>query len=276
MGTNMSQFKKIAATSSVEQLVVPSLLSGIDMFSMLKSHTASVTDTGLITLDQPEIQEVTQGAPLDWHVWLKSCASAYQISPHVDDYVLLPAQVMISDLPNRNTVGFPLKTLTAWHRDAGMPAYRLWRGQPVFVEHDNQDPTKASGVIVDVALRRLPGFGTQEKPLYKLLFLKAIDRSKNPTLANAILKKEVGMISMGSYVDHYTCSVCNAELGRCSHLNPKAQYDFYVNANNELVYRQVAGITPFESSIVGTGAFPTSTFQKMVDVRTGQVYWNDR
>lgn len=269
-------FDLIKATAKVERLVIPSLLQGIDMFSMIKSHTASVTDTGLVTIERPEIQEITQGSPLDWHDWLKFCASSLKISPHLDDYVLLPAQVMLSDLPNRNTVGFPLKSLVAWHRDAGLPSYRLWKGQPVFVEHDNKDPEKASGVIVDVALRKLAGYGTPEKPLYKLLFLKAIDRSKNPTLANAILKKEVGMISMGSYVDHYTCSVCNAELGRCSHLDPSKPYDFYVTANNELVFRQVAGITPFESSIVGTGAFPTSTFQKIWDMKTGEVTWNDR
>ena len=260
----------------VASLVVPTMFAPVDLHQSLKRHTASMTDAGLLVVDRPEIQEVTQGAPLDWNVWLKFCAPCYDISPDVNDYVLFPAQIMISDLPNRNTVGFPLKVLTAWHRDAGMPAYRLWRGQPTFVEHDNKDHRKASGVIIDVALRKLVGYGTDAKPLYKLLFLMAVDRTKNPTLATAILKKEYGMVSMGAYVDGYSCSVCNAELGRCSHLNPNAAFDFYINSNNELVFRQVFGITPFECSVVDVGAFPTSTFQQTIDVRTGDVIWNDR
>ena len=272
---NPFDLRKIRS-KGVETLAMPTMFAPVDMHASLKRQTASMSDAGILLLDEPEIQAVTQGAPLDWNVWLKFCAPCYDISPNVDDYVLFPAQIMISDLPNRNTVGFPLKVLTAWHRDAGMPAYRLWRGQPVFVEHDNKDHRKASGVIIDVALRRLVGYGTEGRPLYVLLFLMAVDRTKNPQLANAILKKEYGMVSMGAYVEGYTCSSCGAELGRCSHLNANAQYDFYINSNNELIFRQVFGITPFECSVVSVGAFPTSTFQQAIDVRTGEIVWNDR
>ncbi len=267
---------KKAKSRGVASLVVPTMFSPIDLHAKLKQQTAAVDKSGLLVVDSPEVQEVTQGEPLDWGTWLKFCAPCYGISPDMSDYVIFPAQIMISDLPNRNTVGFPLKVLTAWHRDAGMPAYRLWRGQPVFVEHDNKDHTKASGVIVDVALRKLQGYGTDAKPLYKLMFLMAVDRTKNPNLAQAILKKQYGMVSMGAYVDGYKCSSCDAELGRCSHLNSNAQYDFYIDSNNELIFRQVFGITPFECSVVDVGAFPTSTFQQAIDIRTGEVVWNDR
>ncbi len=213
---------------------------------------------------------------VDWATWLPFAATAMDISRNVDDYVLVPSIIMLNDLPNRNTVAFPLKELLKWHRDAGMPAYRLWKGQPVFVEHanDSDDKSKiktASGVIVDVALHRLEGYGTVEKPLYKIILLIAVDRTKNPQLASDILNKKISMVSMGAYVEGYICSKCGALLGKCSHLNAKRDYDFYIDSDNELVYRMCFGITPFETSFVSVGAFPMSVFQKAVDVRTGEV-----
>ncbi len=264
-------------TSRKIEIVTPSFNGGVEVAELTKGRSVTADpDSGLLVVDSPEVQRMAGNNPLDWNTWLRFCAPCYQISADVNDYILFPAQIMISDLPNRNAVGFPLKTLVSWHRDAGMAAYRMWKGQPVFVDHANKVDTAASGVIVDVSLRRLAGYGTKAKPLYKLQFLMAVDRTKNPTLAKAILEKKYGMVSMGAYVSGYICSVCEAELGECSHLDPDAPFDFYLTRDGQLVFRQVYGITPFECSVVGVGAFPSSTFQQVIDVSTGDILWNDR
>ena len=132
---------------------------------------------------------------MDLADWLPYAASAYRCSPDIKDYVLVPVVAMPSDLPNRNGMGFPLMELRAWSTDAGMIAYQTFKGKPVFVEHQNSDPTKAIGVIADTSLTVIRGFG--DGKLWKLLLLLAIDRTKDLSTAGRVLKREVNTYSMG-------------------------------------------------------------------------------
>jgi hypothetical protein len=98
----------------------------------------------------------------------------------------------------------------------------------------------------------MAGYGSGK--VWKLLELLAIDRSKDPVLARKVLDGEYNTYSMGAWVEGYTCSYCQAEMGKCAHLNPKQPVDFY-ELNGSLVYRQIMGMKGFETSVVGTPAY---------------------
>lgn len=193
------------------------------------------------------------GKALDFADWLPYAAKAMNISPDVGDYILQPYVIIVSDVPNRNAVGFPTRELVKWNRDMGSCAYAGWKGQPMFLEHKNDDHTKALGVVADVTMRKLEGFSNDN--MWKVVALAAVDRTRAPNQASEIMSGELNMVSMGCYVEKYTCSKCGSDLGKCSHLNPKAKFDFYIDSAGDLVYRMCNGITPFELSLVGVGAY---------------------
>ncbi len=190
---------------------------------------------------------------LDFPTWLPFAAKQYEISPNISDYIFVPVITIPSDIPNRNGVAFPLRELVKFNVEQGMQAYRTFRGKPVHVEHKNDIPKEARGVIVDSYLRKLDGYGGGK--VWKLVELLAIDRTKDPMIASRILSGDLNTYSMGSWVNGgYTCSICGAELGKCVHLNPRNQFDF-TEFDGQLAFRNVHDITGFETSIVETPAY---------------------
>lgn len=235
---------------------VESGLSPIDVHKeSKKSGLMSVASTGELVLDHPAIRE-TDGSqihiPLDLKTWLPFAAKVYHISPDPSDYVIVPVIVMPSDLPNRNGVGFPLTELIKWDPEVGRQSYKTWKGMPTYSEHQNDDYTKARGVIADAMMRKLHGFN--QGRIWKVLLLLTFDRSKYPDVAHRILTGETNSYSMGAWVSSYQCSYCNAEVGKCSHIRPN-QTGVISNINGELVYRKAIGIRGFECSEVATPAY---------------------
>jgi hypothetical protein len=198
---------------------------------------------------------------IDFASWLPFAARELHISPDIMDYVIVPVVTMPTGLPNRNGVAFPLKEMIKFNVDQGRQAYKTFVGKPTYIEHNNDDPTQATGVIADSTMRKFSDFG--DGKIWKLLTLHAIDRTKNPTLAARTLSGDLNSYSMGAWVEAYTCGYCQAAMGSCNHLNPKQPRDFYV-LNGRLVFRQVHGITGFEQSTVETPAFISAISDKLM------------
>jgi len=69
---------------------------------------------------------------LDYPTWLPFAAKTYHISPHIEDYIIIPTIVCPSDLPNRNGIGFPAKELATFlPPPTNRMAYKAWAGCPV-------------------------------------------------------------------------------------------------------------------------------------------------
>ena len=191
----------------------------------------------------------------DFENVLPFAAEKLCISRNPHDYYLTTVPILTSDLPNRNGVGMPLKELAAWNIDMGRQAYMGWKGMPLHYEHAADDPTKAIGLIADVALVPVKGFNGGR--IYKLLALAAVDCTKRTDITSRIAKGELITWSMGCLVEQYLCSYCGALEGRCSHINPDKNIEFYV-LNGILVHRNVAGIQARELSAVEDPAFPSA------------------
>lgn len=234
--------------------------SPIDVFKELKrENLVRASDT--LRVQSSTIPEMSAGTPLDITNWLPAASKAYHISPDISDYVLVPCATIPSDLPNRNGIGFPLAELVKFNPEAGRLAYKTFKAKPTFYEHRNGDITAAKGVIVDAFLRPLHGYNNGD--LYKLVKLLAFDRSKDEELTNRILSGDINTYSMGAFIGGYLCSICDQEIGKCHHINPRNTIDFQV-VDGKLAYRKVFDIDGFETSSVESPAWMIATSDKIL------------
>lgn len=208
----------------------------------------------VVTADAIEVlqQTQTQGIPLQFEQNLPWFSKVMNISDNVNDYFFRPTPIIVSDLPNRNGVGFPATELARWNTDLHCRAFEGWRFCPMFEEHRSDDIRTAIGVVADVVMRRLRGFGNDA--YWLVTALAAIDRTKNPELAAEYESGKINTVSMGAMVEGCTCSYCGAEVGRCSHIDPEQPVTFY-ELNGRLVYKLVHGVSPYELSVVRDPAY---------------------
>lgn len=200
---------------------------------------------------------------LDITTWLPFAAKKYNISPDINDYLILPVFTIPTELPNRNGVAFPLKSLLEFQPEYGMQSYKTFKGKPTFYEHNNEDHTKAYGVIADAFLKQLKGYS--QNKVWKLVKLLCFDRTQNVDVTGRLGTGELKTFSMGAYVNDYYCSYCNALLGQCNHIK-KGRVDFY-ELNGKLVCKNVDGVVGFENSCVETPAYAMSIGTKILDTR---------
>lgn len=132
--------------------------------------------------------------------WLPFAAQQYQISPNIKDYVLVEVYSVCASIPNRNLDSFPYNELVSWRTMAGRPAYKTFVGKPVHQDHDNQDDTKAKGVIFDATMVPFRG-------KWHVKILKGFDRTKDSKLASMVQQKNRVGHSMGALVERAECGL---------------------------------------------------------------------
>ena len=171
--------------------------------------------------------------------WLKPAAAKLNISPSIKDYVMVPVILFYANVPNRNGLGFLTKDLVDWSTEYKVPRYKSWRGAPMHIEHDNTDPKKAIGVVLDTFLRKHEASPT---PFWKNIAYLAVDRGKNPKVAKQIVNKEISTYSMGAYIHGgYVCSVC--EKSSCGHIVAPTAKKKYISLIENGVATDSSGMT---------------------------------
>jgi hypothetical protein len=206
-------------------------------------------------------QDGPLGIQLDFQQWLPFAAPKYQISKDIKDYIIVPVIAVPSDLPNRNRIAFPLKQLLAFNPEMGCQAYRTWVGKPTYSEHKNDVIEEAYGVVADTSMVKLNGWAGGK--IWKLLMLAAFDRSKYVERVAAIANGDINSYSMGAWVSEYTCSVCNAEVGRCQHVELRDTRASLTQVNDRLAFKNCGGIVGFELSTVENPAWVTAISDKI-------------
>jgi hypothetical protein len=204
---------------------------------------------------------------IEANLWLPAAASVYKISPKLSDYVVVPVPVMFSDIPNTNGDSLTIQELLTFDPSLGMQAFKTFRGKPCHLEHANKIIEDAKGVILDVFLRPVKGFGGGR--YWKLVMLMAFDRTKDPLLVNSLLTGENNAYSIGFYFQSYSCSICGHRCGKggsnspCEHTMPrKPTYDL----GGRLAYRQCHEIKGFETSIVASPAFVVAVSKGLLNL----------
>lgn len=263
---NIMQERKHSVVYQAPLNLKAALWAQRDLNSLVIPKEKQIIKSAAELLEIPEETE-TRGPLINstgFEAWLPFAAKAYELSSDPNDYIFRPIPAIISDYPNRNGVGFPASELARWSTDGGCQAYRTWIGKPMHSEHgnwhpdpNNPDPTKAIGVIVDVAMTPLTGFA--DNKLWKVLMLGAIDRTKDVKRAKRIEDGKLNTYSMGALVGYYRCSYCNEVVGkRCNHIDPDDPVVLY-KIRNTLVYRQCYEVFGTELSSVEDPAYGIAT-----------------
>lgn len=104
----------------------------------------------------------------------------------------------ISSRVNANYDGWPV--------DQIKKSYKTFIGRPIYVEHNNSDPERARGVILDAIYKESKlASGVIDASVYCLM---EVDAETFPKLGNAIMSGKLKAVSMGADVDGTQCSAC--------------------------------------------------------------------
>ena len=149
-------------------------------------------------------------------------------------------------------------------RSKGDYGFRTFVGRPVFIDHNNSDPQRARGVVVDSMLhienpQRLASDSYWSKapenhnPETWIELLLEIDGKSFPKLAKALLAGKVNAVSMGCNVEYTLCSICNHKAATvedyCSHIKKKGT-TFKTGSIDKLAYEDCYNVNFFEISAV--------------------------
>lgn len=176
---------------------------------------------------------------------------SFEYEPATDgNYLYVAVRACTADVPNLN-----LDMLPSWELET---AYETFRGASVFLNHDNSDPAKARGVVVDAKYH-------DEDPDDKWVeILMEMDEDRCPKLCSLIRSGEMDTVSMGANVESTTCSICGnvAEypFQYCTHVQQKGR-----EFDGRVAFEICNGIEFFEESWVYDPADPTAHAMTMMD-----------
>lgn len=184
----------------------------------------------------------------------------------------------ISSRVNKNNDGWPSTELAS--------GYRTFVGRPIFVDHNNNDPRRSRGVVVDSVLHVEDGKHSALDPYYSVApenhkpptwveLLHEVDGQTFPKLAAALKSGKLNATSMGANIERSICSVCGNEARvpseYCSHIRSKGS-TFEVTADNgqrvkKKAYEDCYGVNFFEDSFVFDPADETALNIEVTDTQ---------
>lgn len=179
----------------------------------------------------------------------KKCGS-FEYTPNTDGkYLYAAVRACTADVPNLNFDMLPHEELKT--------AYKSFIGASIFLNHDNTDPEKARGAILDAVYH-------DEDPEDRWIeCLMEFDEERCPKLCSLLRSGEIDTFSMGCQVASTTCSVCGNEAEYpyefCEHIQQKGH-----NFNGTIAYEICNGIEFFELSVVYEPADPTAYTQQIM------------
>lgn len=154
-----------------------------------------------------------------------------------------------------------------WPSDELKKSYKTFIGKPVFVNHENHDPTKARGVVV--AARYV-----ENGPDRYIEVVQEVDAERFPKLAHEIKTGGLDSVSMGAEAGFTICSYCHNKAtdtdDMCDHvLNHKGKtltrFDRRTGKKEDvLVFESCHKISFFELSYVFEPADETAVASKVV------------
>lgn len=197
----------------------------------------------------------------------------------------------ISSRTNKNNDGWPTAELAGgseeWEKISGQHhaseggfrieadtkqrfGFSTFIGKPIFVDHNNSDPRRARGVIVDSAFNVLDVktaadgdeyWGSEDvdpehNPPAEVELLLEVDAEQFPKFAKSIIEGDLDGFSMGCDVEYSKCSHCDHKASTpdeyCSHIQAKgAEHDFKLadgTRTSKRSYENCYGISFFEIS----------------------------
>jgi len=176
------------------------MLTNRRLLKMIKFGAPSITLQGRDTI-------ASLGQPIELH---NVTFDDFNFKPE-PGYVYAVSRA-ISSRVNANYDGWPV--------DQIKKSYKTFVGRPIYVEHNNSDPERARGVILDAVYRESKlASGATDASVYCLM---EVDGENFPKLANAIMHGSLNAVSMGADVEGTQCSACGKYASKpkdyCTHI----------------------------------------------------------
>ena len=175
---------------------------------------------------------------------------SFEYEPRNDGhkYLYVAVRACTADVPNLNLDMLPHEELKT--------AYKTFIGAYVYLNHDNTDPAKARGAIIDAV------YHDEDADDRWIEILMELDEERCPKLCSLIRSGEIDTVSMGCQVESTTCSICGNVAEEpwefCEHIQQKGR-----EFEGKLAYEICNGINFFEESFVYDPADPTATVQAL-------------
>lgn len=154
-----------------------------------------------------------------------------------------------------------------WPSDELKKSYKTFIGKPVFVNHENHDPTKARGVVVAARY-------AENGPDKYIEVVQEIDAGRFPKLAHEIKTGGLDSVSMGAEAGFTICSYCHNKAtdlhDMCDHVKyhkgkTMRRFDRKTGSKEDiLVFESCHKISFFELSYVFEPADETAVASKVV------------
>nr|DAP92455.1 MAG TPA: protein of unknown function (DUF3449) [Caudoviricetes sp.] len=158
----------------------------------------------------------------------------------------------------------------AWPSEELRDNYETFIGDPVFVNHKNEDPERTRGIVLDA--KYVEDEVLEDK--YILLLIE-VDGEAFPNLAHEIVTGGIDSVSMGADIEYSTCSICGNEAvtqeDLCMHVERYKGCYLQDGGEEKLVYEICHGVEFFEISFVFDPADETALFEKVKDARTSSL-----
>lgn len=265
--------------------------------------------TKFATFEDAEILDIKGSSTKAHHASLKKISDFHNYRTE-DGYLYVRLRA-ISSRVNKNNDGWPSIELAGgpevFERHAkqsstggftveageGSPEYGFatFMGKPNFIDHNNSDPARARGVVVDAKLKVLPiehvaasgddywtgaSLDPEHAPPTEIELLLEIDAKQFPKYAEAVRNGDLDGFSMGCDVERSKCSHCGHEATNpdeyCSHILMKGAHHDYKTADGKRIsrksYENCYGINFFEISGVFEPADETALAR---EIRAGVI-----
>jgi hypothetical protein len=200
-----------------------------------------------------------------------------------DDGYLYVRCRAISSRVNKNNDGWPSEELAK--------AYSTFLHRPIFVDHNNDNPMRTRGIIVDSKLNveddekvsALDSYYSSapdnHKPPTSIELLLEVDAKTFPVLAQQIREGKIDSVSMGANIEKSLCSVCANEASNpaeyCNHIKQKGLTFEITSDKGERVkkkaYEDCLGVNFFEISFVFDPADETALISEKVGKTSSKV-----
>lgn len=210
---------------------------------------------------------------MDFNLWLPAAAKKYNISPKIEDYIVVNTPMIPSDIPNRNGVAFPLYELVQFQPPpVNRLVYKSWVGCPAHLEHQADDYTKALGVILDTSLVQIKNYGNGRH--WMVMALLAFDKNKYPERAQKIKEGQVNTYSMGATCSYFTCGMTGVRLDQPKYrhrLQNAIEFDVKpdpLTLKNTLLFRNAHELVAGECSTVDDPAWTPALSDHVFDLAT--------
>lgn len=164
--------------------------------------------------------------------------------------------------------------------------FATFLGKPHFVDHNNSDPKRTRGAVVDAKFNVLDhktasgdkywageNVDPEHLPAAEVELLIEVDAKSFPVLAKAIRDGDIDGFSMGCDVDKTVCNICSKEAHSpadfCQHIRSKgATFDYRDSSTGHRTskrsYENCYGIKFFEISAVFDPADETALLRELV------------